>query len=88
MYPELLKDAEESGSQLAVLSLTYALKVEKKYQRLYENALIATDNLRTKELASEYYICPTCGNTFEVKPSQRCGVCMTDSGKFIKIIGL
>jgi rubrerythrin len=85
MYPEFLKDADAAGNQLALLSLNYALKTEKKHRVLYENALAAIEKNTVKSLSSVYYVCPTCGNTYDVMPTQRCGICMTGSEKFIKI---
>jgi len=88
MYPEFLKDAEASGNQLALMSLNYAFKTEKKHRVMYENALAALGNNTVKTLSSVYYVCPTCGNTYDTAPSKRCGICMTGSEKFIKIAGL
>ena len=85
MYPEFLKDAEAEGVQMAQISLTYAFMTEKKHQALYEKALTALGSNTVKSLSSVYYVCPTCGNTYDAAPPQRCGICMTASEKFIKI---
>ncbi len=88
MYPEFLQDAVNSKSQLAQISFNYAVEVEKKHQVMYKNALAALDNNTVNELPNVYYICPTCGNTYDQTPSERCGISMTSSEKFIKIDSL
>ncbi|MCK9423602.1 MAG: hypothetical protein M0Q38_13500 [Bacteroidales bacterium] len=85
MYPEFLKDAGASGNQLAQISLNYAFMTEKKHQVMYENALTALGNNTVKSLSVVYYVCPTCGNTYDTAPAQRCGICMTGSEKLIKV---
>jgi rubrerythrin len=88
MYPDFLKDAGNSKSQLAQISFNYALEVEKKHQVMYKNALAALNNNSVNELPQVYYICPTCGNTYDQTPSERCGISMTSSEKFLKINSL
>ncbi|MCX6268559.1 MAG: hypothetical protein NTW16_14580 [Bacteroidetes bacterium] len=85
MYPEFLKIADEAGNQMAILSLNYAFKTEKKHRVMFENALAALENNTVKSLSAMYYVCATCGNTYDAAPPQRCGICMTGSEKFIKI---
>ena len=88
MYPEFLQVANEAGNQLALMSLTYAYKTEKKHKIMYENALAALQNNTVKSLASVFYVCSTCGNTYETTAPARCGISMTGSEKFIKITSL
>ncbi|WP_372755005.1 rubrerythrin family protein [Labilibaculum sp.] len=88
MYPDFLKDASNSKSQLAQISFNYALEVEKKHQTMYKNALVALNNNSVSKLPQAYYICPTCGNTYDQTPSERCGISMTSSDKFLKINSL
>lgn len=85
MYPDFLKDAEADGNQLAMISLNYAFKTEQKHRAMYENALTALENKTVKSLSSVYYVCPTCGNTYDKAPTKRCGICMTGTEKFIRI---
>ena len=85
MYPEFLKIADEAGNPMAMLSLNYALKTEKTHRLIYEKALVALETNTLKSLSDVYYICATCGNTYDAAPPQRCGICMTRSEKFIKI---
>lgn len=88
MYPQFLTVANAAGDQLALISLTYAYKTEKKHRLMYENALAALQNNAVKSLPTVFYICPTCGNTYETKAPARCGISMTTGEKFIKITSL
>lgn len=88
MYPEFLQDAINSKSQLAQISFNYAFKVEKKHKLMYEKALAALSVNRIRALPQVYYVCPTCGNTYDQTPPERCGISMTNSEKFIKINSL
>jgi rubrerythrin len=85
MYPEFLKDASNSKSQLAQISFNYAFQVEKKHKVMYQKALAALSANTVNELPGVYYVCPTCGNTYDQIPPERCGISMTSSEKFFKI---
>jgi rubrerythrin len=88
MYPEFLKTANEADNQVALISLNYAYKTEKKHKVFYEAALAAINNNTAKSLPAVLYVCPTCGNTYETTAPSRCGISMTSSEKFIKISSL
>lgn len=88
MYPTFLKDANAAGNQLALVSLNYAYKTEKKHKVYYEKALAALESNTDKTLPVTYFICPTCGNTYETIAPKRCGISMTSGEKFIKINSL
>lgn len=88
MYPDFLKEASSVGNQLAMISLNYAYKTEKKHKVFYEGALKALENNTLKTLPTTFYVCPTCGNTYETTAPARCGISMTSSEKFIKITSL
>jgi rubrerythrin len=88
MYPEFIVNANKAGNQLSLMSLNYAYKTEQKHQPLYEKALAALENNNVKSLPSVFYVCPTCGNTYDTKAPNRCGISMTSSEKFIKIDSL
>lgn len=88
MYPNFLKDADIAGNQLALISLNYAYKTEKKHQVFYEQALAALISNKSNTLSSTYFVCPTCGNTYEATAPKRCGISMTSAEKFIKINSL
>ena len=88
MYPDFLKDASNSKSQLAQISFNYAFEVEQKHKVMYQNAIAALSNNTVNELPQAYYVCPTCGNTYDQTPPERCGISMTSSEKFFKINSL
>jgi rubrerythrin len=88
MYPSFLKDANIAENQLALISLNYAYKTEKKHKVYYEKALAALNSNTVKTLPTVYYICPTCGNTYETAAPKRCGISMTGGEKFVKINSL
>nr|WP_321358716.1 ferritin family protein [uncultured Draconibacterium sp.] len=88
MYPDFIKNASKASNQFSLMSLTYAYKTEQKHKPLYENALTALQNNTVKSLPSVFYVCPTCGNTYDTKAPARCGISMTSSEKFIKIDSL
>jgi rubrerythrin len=88
MYPSFLKDANAADNQLALVSLNYAYKTEKKHKAYYEKALAALESSTDKSLPMTYFICPTCGNTYETTAPKRCGISMTSGEKFIKINSL
>jgi len=85
MYPNFLKDANAAGNQLALISLNYAYKTEKKHKEFYEQALAALISNKANTLPSTYFVCPTCGNTYETAAPKRCGISMTSGEKFVKI---
>jgi rubrerythrin len=88
MYPEFIVNANKAGNQFSLISLNYAYKTEQKHKPLYEKALAALENNNVKSLPSVFYVCPTCGNTYDTKAPSRCGISMTGSEKFIKIDSL
>ncbi len=88
MYPSFLKMANAANNQIAMVSLNYAYKTEIKHKAFYEKALAALNSNNVKSLPSIYFICPTCGNTYETTAPKRCGISMTSGEKFIKINSL
>ena len=88
MYPEFITNANTAKNQFALVSLNYAYKTEQKHKPFYEKALAALESNSVKSLPSVYYICPTCGNTYDTTAPKRCGISMTSSEKFIKITNL
>jgi len=88
MYPEFIKNANDAGNQFSLMSLNYAYKTEQKHKPLYEKALAALESNTVKSLPTVFYVCPTCGNTYDTKAPSRCGISMTSSEKFIKISSL
>lgn len=85
MYPAFLRDAEASGVQIAMITLNYAYKTEKKHEVLYKKAIEALEAKNTQSLATVYYVCPTCGNTVENKQPRRCDISMTNGDRFTQV---
>lgn len=85
MYPEFLTNAKNADAQMALITLNYAYKTEQKHMVLYQKAITALESDQVATLADQYYICPTCGNTYDGAPSKRCGISMTFSDRFVKI---
>lgn len=83
MYPDFLKTAEMADNQIAQLSLTYAMKTEKKHKFFFEQALGDINNNTLKSLPSKYFVCPVCGNTYAKTPPKHCDFSLTDGNKFI-----
>jgi rubrerythrin len=85
MYPGFIQTANADNSTLALISFNYAYKTELKHLKLYKNALDQLNAGKEKTLASKYFVCPTCGNTFEGDAPARCGLCITAKDKFIAV---
>lgn len=86
MYPEFIKIAEKEGVTNAVTSFTWALDTEKKHRDFYTAALDKLNKNDVKSIAAEYFVCPKCGNTFEITATpDKCDFCLTPKDKFIKI---
>jgi rubrerythrin len=83
MYPNFIKTAALADNDLAVLSLTYAMKTEKKHKYFFEQVLgdINTNTLNSSP--SNYFVCPVCGNTYTTAP-KHCDFSLTDGNQFIK----
>jgi rubrerythrin len=88
MYPSFLKMANAAENQLAMVTFNYAYKTEIKHKAFYEKALAALETNTDKTLPTTYFICPTCGNTYDTTAPKRCGISMTSGEKFIKINSL
>lgn len=81
MYPEFIKAAQKEKVQDAVNSFTYAREAENGHSVLYAQAL---ENLNNPGLiATIYYVCPQCGNTYAGEAEETCSVCATPSDSFM-----
>jgi rubrerythrin len=84
MYPGFIADATKEKSTEAVKSFTWAVDTEKKHQTFYKNAHASVTAGGEKSLPANWFVCPTCGNTYEaVKVVAKCDFCMTPKEKFI-----
>jgi len=85
MYPEFIKTAQKGNVNLALISFNYAYQTEKKHKAMYQNALEKLNNNKENTLSSLYMVCTTCGNTYDGKAPERCGISMTPRERFITI---
>jgi rubrerythrin len=84
MYPEFLATAETEKCADAVKSFSWAFDTEKKHQAFYKVALAAITSGGEKSLAANWFVCPTCGNTYDIgSVTAACDFCMTPKAKFI-----
>ena len=67
-------DHKEAGETKASWSFDVALQVEKVHAALYEGALASISSGKDLETA-KFYVCKTCGNTFENEHPAECAVC-------------
>lgn len=85
MYPGFISTAETEKSADAVKSFTWALDTEKKHQAFYKASLEALSSSGEKTLPAKWFVCPVCGNTYEIgNLSNACDFCMTPKEKFIE----
>ncbi len=85
MYPGFIKTAQDGNVNLALISFNYAYQTEKKHKAMYENALEKLNNKQENTLSSLYMVCTTCGNTYDGRAPERCGISMTPRDRFITI---
>jgi rubrerythrin len=84
MYPGFIATATEEKCSDAVKSFTWALDTEKKHQAFYNTALGALNTGGEKSLPAQWFVCPVCGNTYDVTTvAATCDFCMTPKEKFI-----
>jgi rubrerythrin len=85
MYPGFIATAKSEDAKSAVKSFSWAMDTEKKHQTFYKNAIEALKAKKENTLAKVYWVCPKCGNTFDIaSPTGECGFCGTASAKYIK----
>ena len=85
MYPGFIATSVSENALGATKSFRWAMDTEKKHQAMYQAALTALLANKTNTLSSVYWVCPKCGNTYNVaKPEASCSFCSTKSEKFIK----
>jgi rubrerythrin len=85
MYPGFIATAKTEDVAPASKSFRWAMDTEKKHQVMYQNALNALNAKKQESLPKVYWVCPKCGNTYDVaKPEATCSFCSTKSDKYIK----
>jgi rubrerythrin len=85
MYPGFLATAKEEDVTDGVKSIRWAMNTEKNHLIFYNKALEALKAGKAGTLPKLYWVCPKCGNTFDVaKPGKECPLCGTASSKYIR----
>jgi len=86
-YPGYIASAKEENVMEAIRTFGWASNTEKKHIDFYKTALDALKAKKLETLASFYWICPKCGNTFnEAVPQEKCPFCYTPREKYIKVM--
>ena len=83
IYPDFIKTAEAASNEPALLSLSYAMKTERKHKTFFEQALGDINSNTLGSLPARYFVCPVCGNTYTTAPNH-CDFSLTSKDKFIK----
>lgn len=84
MYPAFLKTAEAEKISEAIVSYRYALDTEKRHAILYKSVLDALKTNKTDTISATWYVCPTCGNTYDLAGVKiSCEFCGTLKPRFI-----
>lgn len=83
MYPGFINSAISEKENGAKKSFTWAMDTEKKHNDFYKKALASLKAGTEKSFPGEWYICPVCGNTYDVNSLKAvCDFCMTPKAKF------
>ncbi|HBB90454.1 MAG TPA: rubrerythrin [Bacteroidales bacterium] len=84
MYPPMIKTAEAAELYDAVTTFRYARDTEKRHRGIYEKALTAMKAGQEKFVSATWYVCPTCGNTYDSADlAVSCEFCGTLRPRFI-----
>jgi rubrerythrin len=84
MYPGFISTADQELITDASESFTWAIETEKKHQSLYNTALGAVKGGSESTLPVKWFVCPTCGNTYdEATLTDDCDFCMTSKNLYI-----
>jgi rubrerythrin len=84
MYPKFLALARKEANEPAVVTFTYALKVEEIHHGLYQKALDAVKSAKDMPEAP-IHVCPYCGNTFVGAMPDTCPICGAAKDQFVAI---
>jgi rubrerythrin len=83
MYPDFINTAETANNQIAVLSLSYAMKTEAKHKIFFEQALGDINSNTLNSLPTKYFVGPACGDTYANSAPKHCDFSLTEREKFI-----
>ncbi|MBL7138309.1 MAG: rubrerythrin family protein [Bacteroidales bacterium] len=85
-YAEYLEQAKADGEKSAGKALRWAKETEQQSLQLFVNVVDALAKENTNSLPAFYWVCPKCGNLYDVaNPEKECSFCYTEREKFIKI---
>ncbi|MFC2101881.1 ferritin family protein [Bacteroidota bacterium] len=85
-YQEYLDQATADGEKVAAKALRWAKETEQQSLQLFVNVSGALAQENTSTLPSYYWVCPKCGNLYDVpKPEKECSFCSTEREKFLKV---
>ncbi|MCX6243118.1 MAG: rubrerythrin family protein [Bacteroidetes bacterium] len=85
MYAGFIETSKAEDVISATKSFRWASDTEKNHLKMYQKALDALNAKKTSTLPVVYWVCPKCGNTFDVKkPEKECPLCGTPNAKYIK----
>jgi len=84
MYPAYLKNAEAADLTEAIITFRYALETEKRHAIFYKSVLSDLQANQTKNISTTWYVCPTCGNVYDLKGVKiSCEYCGTLKPRFL-----
>jgi len=87
MYPGFIATAKSESAGDAIKSFRWAMETEKKHQAMYQFVSNALNSNTVSKISTIYWVCPKCGNTFDVvKPEASCSFCSTSSSRYFKFI--
>jgi rubrerythrin len=86
IYPTYIVTAKQEKEANAVKSMRWALETEKRHSIYFRNALTALGGNILDTLPKIYWVCPKCGNTYDVPTAENmCSFCGTANSRFIRI---
>jgi len=85
-YTEYIDQAKADGEESAVKVLQWTKETEQQSLEIYLKVINALRNDTRNSLPDGYWICPKCGNLYDVPdPEDECSYCDTEKETFIKI---
>lgn len=86
-YPQFIIEANLAQHHSSKKSMSFAYLTSHKHKALHEKALDAMESYDTEQLATTYFVCPTCGNVYEHDVNPFCEFCETHYKNLIRIEG-
>lgn len=85
MYPGYIICANKANHEPSNKNMSSAYQISMKHKAFFEKALDALENNNVDLLSEVYFVCPSCGNTYENNVHQFCQFCDTPYWKYSKI---